>query len=65
MSMNKIRVKYKSDIHSIFFKKGEEYEAYALEDYPDSGLIAFHFSEEEMDEDGYYALPANRFELVT
>lgn len=63
--MSSIRVRYISDKHSIFFTKGEIYDAYRLDDYPNSGLIAFHFTEEEMDEDGMYALPAERFEVVS
>lgn len=64
MSMSKVKVKYISDKRSIFFKKGQEYEGYILDDYPNSGLLAFYFTEEEMDEAGYYALPADRFEIL-
>ena len=62
--MSKVRVKYTSEERSIFFKKGQEYDGYLLNNYPNCGLIAFYFSEEEMDEEGYYALPLNRFEIV-
>ena len=62
--MNKVKAIYISDIHSIFFKKGEIYDAYTLDNYPKTDLLAFHFTEDEMDIEGMYALPANRFRIV-
>ena len=59
-----VKVKYISDKTSIIFKKGQAYEGYILDNYPNSGLLAFYFTEEEMDEAGYYALPAERFEII-
>ncbi len=63
-NMNRIRVKYISDIPSVFFRKGEEYEGFVFPEYKSRNLIAFFFSEEEMDEAGYYALPASRFQIL-
>ena len=63
--MRKVRVKYISDKKSIFFKKGQEYDGYIPENYPNSGLLAFYFTEEEMDEAGHYSLPADRFEIMS
>lgn len=60
MNMNKFKVRYISDIKSIFFKKGEIYEAYIPSD--DSRYYAIYL--EDMDEPGDYAVPACRFEVV-
>ena len=62
--MKKVKVKYISDIPSIFFQKGETYEGYLLTRYKNPKLVAFYFPEEEMDEAGYYALPLSRFQIV-
>ena len=61
---DKCKARYVSDIKSIFFKKGEIYDAYIPKCSGGKGMLAFHFTEEEMDEDGMYALPAERFEIV-
>ncbi len=63
-SMKKVKAKYVSDVPSVFFKKGQTYDGYLLTDYKRTKMIAFWFSEEEMDEAGYYALPASRFEII-
>ena len=62
MSMKTLKVRYISDIKSIFFKKGEVYEAYIPKDDKSGRFYAFHL--EDMDEPGDYALPASRFEVV-
>jgi len=63
MNMKKVKVRYISDIESIFFEKGEIYDGYFLEKDINRRFIAFYL--EDMDEDpGYYALPASRFEVV-
>lgn len=62
--MKKVRVRYISDIESIYFKKGEIYDGFVSTVHPELKLIAFYFTEEEMDEEGYYALPADRFEII-
>lgn len=58
------KVKCISDDTSIFFKKGEIYDAFIPTCNGGKGFIAFYFTEEEMDEEGYYALPADRFEII-
>ncbi len=63
MSMKKIKVKYISDKKSIFFKKGEIYEATLPKD-EQSGKY-FVFSIDGMDEPGEYALPSSMFEKVS
>lgn len=60
----RVKARYISDIPSIFFKKGEVYEGFLLLRYKIPRLISFYFTEEEMDEEGYYALPADRFEII-
>ena len=62
MSTNKVKVRYISDKKSIFFKKGEVYEA----SIPNGSLAGkfFVFYLEDMDEPGDYGVPANRFEIV-
>ena len=61
MNMKKVKVRYISDIESIFFEKGEVYDAYIPID--DDRFYAFYL--EDMDEEpGYYALPSSRFEVV-
>ena len=62
--MKKVKVKYISDQPSVFFEKGALYEGYIPSDHSGAKLIAFFFPEEEMDEPGYYALPASRFEII-
>ena len=62
MNMNKFKVKYISDIKSIFFEKGEIYEAYIPIDDHSGRFYAFYL--EDMDEPGDYALPSSRFEVV-
>ena len=63
-NMKKIKVKYISDVPSVFFQKGEVYDGFLPEQQIKPGMIAFFFPEEEMDEPGYYALPKTRFEIV-
>lgn len=60
--MKTIKVKYISDKPSVFFKKGEIYEAFLPLDNQTGEFIAFHL--EDMDEPGDYALPASRFEVI-
>ena len=60
--MKSLKVKYISDIKSIFFKKGEVYDAYIPKDDKSGRFFAFYL--EDMDEPGIYALPANRFEII-
>lgn len=55
-----VKVKYISDIQSIFFKKGEVYEGFIPKD--DNRFIAFHL--DDYDESGDYALPIDRFEII-
>ncbi len=62
MNMKMFKVKYISDKKSIFFKKGNVYEAFLPEDNQSGNIFAFHI--EEMDEPGDYALPADRFEII-
>ena len=62
MNMKMIKVKYISDKKSIFFKKGEVYDAYIPKDDKSGRFFAFHL--EDMDEPGDYALPSNRFEVI-
>jgi hypothetical protein len=59
------KVRCISDDKSIFFKKGEIYDAFIPKCNGGKGFIAFYFSEQEMDEAGFYALPANRFEIIS
>lgn len=63
MNMKKIKVKYISDIKSIFFEKGKEYEAYLPKDNQSGKFLAFHIA--DMDEPGDYALPASRFAVIS
>lgn len=58
------KAKYISDERSIFFKKGQVYDAFIPNCDGGKGMLAFYFSAEEMDEEGYYALPASRFEII-
>ena len=60
--MKSLKVKYISDIYSIFFKKGEVYDAYIPKDDKRGRFFAFYL--EDMDEPGFYALPASRFEII-
>lgn len=62
MSMKTFKVRYISDKKSIFFKKGEVYNAFLPKDNQSGKFFAFHI--EDMDEAGDYALPANRFEVI-
>ena len=58
------KAKYVSDMPSVFFKKGEIYDAFIPQCNGGKDFLAFHFTENEMDEEGYYALPASRFEII-
>ncbi len=60
--MKTFRVRYISDKKSIFFEKGEVYEAFLPLDNESGNFFAFHL--EEMDAPGDYALPASMFEMV-
>ena len=62
MNMKMIKVRYISDKKSVFFKKGEVYDAYIPKDDKSGKFFAFHL--EDMDEPGDYALPSSRFEVV-
>lgn len=62
MNMKTFKVKYISDKKSIFFKKGEVYDAYIPKDDKSGKFFAFHL--EDMDEPGDYALPSSRFEVI-
>lgn len=62
MNMKTFKVKYISDKKSIFFKKGEIYDAFLPADNKSGSVFAFHI--EDMDEPGDYALPSNRFEII-
>lgn len=62
MSTNMIKVRYISDKKSIFFKKGNVYDAFIPKDDKSGRFFAFHL--DDMDEPGDYALPASRFEVV-
>ena len=62
MNRRKIKVKYVSDIPSIFFKKGEVYEAFLPKDNQSGEFLAFYLN--DMDEPGDYAVPASRFEII-
>lgn len=59
MNMKTFKVKYISDKPSIFFKKGEIYDAFLPLDNESGNVYAFYL--EDMDEPGYYAIPASRF----
>ena len=60
--METFKVKYISDKTSVFFKKGEVYDAFLPKDNPSGKVFAFHI--EEMDEPGDYALHASSFEII-
>jgi len=62
MNMNKFKVMYVSDIPSIYFKKGEIYEAFLPLDNRSGNIFAFHL--DDIDEPGDYALPATRFMVL-
>ena len=62
MNMKMIKVRYISDKKSIFFKKGNVYDAYIPKDNKGAKFYAFHL--EDMDEPGDYALPSSMFEVV-
>lgn len=62
MNMKTFKVKYISDKKSIFFKKGEMYDAFLPSDNQSGNVFAFHI--DDMDEPGDYALPADRFEVI-
>ena len=62
MSTKTVKVRYISDKPSIYFKKGEIYEAFFPLDNQTGEIRAFHI--EDTDEPGDYALPASRFEFV-
>lgn len=60
--MKTFKVKYTSDKKSVFFKKGELYDAFLPKDNQSGNVYAFHIG--DMDEPGDYALPAERFERI-
>ena len=62
MNVKTLKVRYISDVKSIFFTKGEVYEAYIPKGDKSGRYFAFHL--EDMDEPGDYALPASRFKVV-
>ena len=62
MNTETIKVRYISDKKSIFFKKGDVYEAFIPKDDKSGRFFAFRL--EDMDEPGEYALPASMFEIV-
>ena len=62
MNMNKFKVRYVSDKKSIYFKKGEIYDAFLPLDNQSGNVYAFHIN--DIDEPGDYALPASRFKKV-
>lgn len=63
-NMKSCKAEYISDQKSIFFQKGKVYNAFIPECNGGEGMLAFYFTEEEMDEGGVYALPANRFKII-
>lgn len=63
-NMKPCKAEYISDQKSIFFKKGKVYDAFIPQCNGGEGMLAFYRTEEEMDEEGYYALPATRFRIV-
>ena len=58
------KAKYISSEKSIFFKTGAIYDAFIPKCNGGKGMLAFYFGEDEMDEEGYYAMPVSRFEIV-
>ena len=58
------KAKYVSNKPSIFFKYGEIYDAFIPTCSGGKEMLAFYFTEDEMDEEGYYALPVTRFEII-
>ena len=62
--MTPVKVRYVSDYPSFFFKKGEIYDGYRDNNHPKLALVLFYFTEEEMDEAGYYGLPLSWFEII-
>lgn len=62
MSMKILKVRYISEKKSVFFKKGEIYNAYYPLDDKSGKYLVFNLP--DMDEPGEYALPASRFEVV-
>ena len=60
----KCKVKCISDDKSIYFKKGMVYDAYIPLCDGGKGYLAFYFTEEEMGEEGFYALPAYHFRII-
>ena len=62
MSMKQVKAKYISDEETIFFEKGKIYDAFIIDRYPK--LIFFYFTEEEMDEEGYYGRAKSLFEII-
>ena len=58
------KAKYTSSKKSIFFKTGTIYDAFIPKCNGGKDILAFYFGKDEMDEEGYYALPASRFEIV-
>ena len=60
--MKTFKVKYISDKASVFFEKGEVYNAFLPKDNLSGSFFAFHI--DDIDEPGEYALPASRFEII-
>jgi len=60
--MKEFKVKYISDVKSIFFVKNKEYMAHLPKDNQSGKFFAFYI--EDTDEPGEYALPATRFEVI-
>ena len=62
MNMKILKAKYISNKPSIFLKKGEIYDVYFPVDDNSKRFLAVYL--EDMDEPGYYAVPAERFEII-
>ena len=61
MSFRKVKAKYISDRKTVFFQKGETYDAYVDDRYPQ--LVFFYFPAEVMDEEGYYGRVRSLFKI--
>lgn len=60
MNMKKFKAKYISDIPSIFLEKGKVYDVFQPKD--DKRFLAVML--EDIEEPGYYAIPADSFEII-
>ena len=60
--MKQVKAKYISDEETIFSEKGKIYDAFIIDRYPK--LIFFYFTEEELDEEGYYGCAKSLFEII-